>query len=86
MKTVTIRELHAKTGEVVRAARIHGEILITDSGRAVARILPESAAVEMPYFAKREPSKAFSRLQASGKTGVGTDATAAISEEREDRA
>ncbi|MCX6929872.1 MAG: hypothetical protein NT154_42670 [Verrucomicrobia bacterium] len=38
---VTIRELHAQTGELVRQAARHGEIRVKDSGRIVAKILPE---------------------------------------------
>jgi prevent-host-death family protein len=85
MKTVTIRELHARTGELVRQAKRYGQILVTDNGRAVAKILPETELNETPYFARRRPSAAFRRLDASGKTGRGTDATRAISEDREDR-
>ncbi len=84
--TVTIRELHARTGELVRQAARHGEIRVTDSGRIVAKILPEAEPAQVPYFARRKVSPAFKRLDESGKTGRGTDSTIAISEEREDRA
>jgi prevent-host-death family protein len=86
MMTVTIRELHARTGELVRQAARHGEIRVTDSGRIVAKILPEAEPAQVPYFARRKVSPAFKRLDESGKTGRGTDSTIAISEEREDRA
>jgi prevent-host-death family protein len=43
MKTVTIRELHAKTGELVRQAQCHGEIWVTDNGRTIAKIIPMDA-------------------------------------------
>lgn len=85
MKTITIRELHAKTGEWVREAALHGQILVTDNGRAVARIVPETEGSGTPYFTARKPSKAFARLDASGKTGHGTDVTQLISNDREDR-
>ncbi len=85
MKTVTIRELHARTGELVRQAARHGEIRVTDSGRIVAKILPEMESAEIPYFARRKLSPAFKRLDESGKTGRGTDSTIAISKDREDR-
>jgi antitoxin (DNA-binding transcriptional repressor) of toxin-antitoxin stability system len=86
MKTITIRELHHRTGALVREAFRHGEIRITDHGRVVARILPQAAPTEVPYFARRKPSSAFKRLDGSGKTGRGTDSTMAVSEDREDRA
>ena len=86
MKSITIRELHARTGEWVRAASRHGEIQVTDNGRVIAKILPQAARTEVPYFARRKPSPAFKRLDASGKTGLGADITLGISEDRDDRA
>ena len=85
MKTVTIRELHSRTGQLVRAAARHGEIRVTDNGRVVAKIVPQTEVAALPYFARRKPSAAFKRLDESGKTGRGTDSTQAISEDREDR-
>ena len=85
MKTVSIRELHSRTGDLVRAASRYGEIRVTDNGRVVARILPQAAPLEAPYFSRRRPSVAFKRLDDSGKTGRGTDSTAIISEDRDDR-
>jgi len=85
MKTVTIRELHAKTGKLVREASRHGQILVTDNGRTIAKIVPEAHESGIPYFAKRQPSKSFSSLDKSGKTSRGTDVTQLISEDREDR-
>lgn len=85
MKTVTIRELHAKTGELVRQAAKHGEILVTDSGRTIAKILPQTQDIALPYFAGRQPSRAFMKLDESDRTGRGTDVTQLISDDREDR-
>ncbi len=85
MKTVSIRELHAKTGELVREASQHGHILVTDNGRTIAKIVPEMNGTGVPYFAQRNASPAFAKLDASGKTGRGTDATQLVSEDREDR-
>ena len=85
MKTITIRELHARTGRWLREVVRHGQIVVTDNGRPVARILPQSKVTERPYFADRKLSPAFRRLDKSGKLGRGPDSTALISEEREDR-
>jgi prevent-host-death family protein len=86
MKTVTIRELHSRTGELVRQAAQHGEIRVTDNGRIVAKILPEAEPTEVPYFARRKfISESVRKLIESGNTGRGTDSTQAISEDREDR-
>jgi prevent-host-death family protein len=88
MKTVTIRELHSRTGELVRQASRHGEIRVTDNGRIVAKILPEAEPASIPYSARRQyVSPAVKSLIESGRLGRrGTDSTIAISEEREDRA
>jgi prevent-host-death family protein len=86
MKTISIRELHNRTGELVREASSHGEIRVTDNGRVVARIVPQADTAKIPYFARRKPSAAFKRLDDSGKTGRGADSSITISQDREDRA
>jgi prevent-host-death family protein len=40
MKTISIRELHLKTGEWVRHAARRGPIVVTDRGRRVAALRP----------------------------------------------
>jgi len=85
MKTISIRELHERTGHWVRLVRRHGEIMVTNRGEAVARLTPEAPRQETPYFARRISSPAFRRLAASGKLARGTNSTAAIFEDREDR-
>ena len=84
MKTISIRELHEKTGQWVRLARRHGEIVITDRGEAVARITPEVTGLEGPYFARRVLTPAFRKLAATGKLAGGTDSTVGISQDRND--
>jgi prevent-host-death family protein len=83
MKMITIRELRNRTGDLVRAVSRHGEIRVTDGVRLVARILPQTEARKIPYFASRRPSAAFRRLDESGKTGRSTDSTITISRDRE---
>jgi len=85
MKTITIRELHARTGWWVREVVQYGQIIVTDSGQPVARLIPEQQPVEVPYFARRKCSPKFKKLDDSGKMGRGTDAAQAISEDRDDR-
>ena len=82
MKTISIRQLHEKTGQWVRLVRRHGEIVVTDRGEAVARITPEAAGLERPYFARRELLPAFRKLASTGKLSRGTDSTVGISEDR----
>jgi len=82
MKTISIRQLHEKTGQWVRLVRRHGEIVVTDRGEAVARITPEAAGLERPYFARRVLLPAFRKLASTGKLSRGMDSTVGISEDR----
>lgn len=86
MKTITIRELHAKTGHSIRMAAQHGEIIVTNHGKAVAKIVAHSEQTAIPYFARRKLTPAFRKLAASGKLKTARDTTQLISEDREDRA
>jgi antitoxin (DNA-binding transcriptional repressor) of toxin-antitoxin stability system len=86
MKTVSISELHARTGKWVRAASRHGRILVTYKGETIATILPETEVSRRPYFSERNVSAAFSKLEGRSETGRGTDITKMISEDREERA
>jgi len=54
-------------GKWVREASRHGQILVTDNGRTIAKILPDTGETGIPYFARRQPSKTFTRLDESGK-------------------
>jgi prevent-host-death family protein len=44
MKSITIRELHLRTGHWVRHAATKGSVVITDRGHRVAALLPAAAA------------------------------------------
>ena len=85
MKQITIRELHSRTGHWVRQAAQIGEILVTDHGEKVARLVPEPESNRAPYYARRILRKGFKRLEDSGKLRGGQDSTTGISEDREDR-
>jgi prevent-host-death family protein len=85
MKTITIRELHERTGEWVRKVHKHGEIIVTDRGEPIARIVAQFPAAKTPYFARRKLLPEFAKLDAANKFCGGTDSTIAISEDREDR-
>ena len=94
MTTITIKELHARTGEWVRKAGQAGEITVTDRGHPIAVIqpvqqrmgdgldTPASAKSENP-FKTRKLLPGFAELQ-ERLTG-GTDSTDIISEMRDDR-
>jgi antitoxin (DNA-binding transcriptional repressor) of toxin-antitoxin stability system len=83
MRTVSIRQLHERTGQVVRSAAAAGEIQVTDRGKTVAKIVPDSGLATTPYFARRKLRPEFRRLTASGKFRGGKDSTDMISEERD---
>ncbi len=86
MKTITIRELHGRTWQLVRAASRYGEIRETSRGRVIAKIVPEAEHAAIPCFARRKTSPAFRRLYRSGRFGTGgTDVTQSISEEWDGR-
>ena len=85
MKTISIRDLHERTGAWVRQAARYGEIVVSDRGVAVARLLPQVREPETPYFARRKFSPAYRRLLNRGKLNRGTDSTTIISEDRDRR-
>ena len=88
MKTISIRELHARTGKWVRHAAEQGQILVADNGRTVVRMAPETAPLKPPYFARRRfINPRMKHWIETGQLGRGgTDVTRAISDDREDRA
>ncbi|MGH8100796.1 MAG: type II toxin-antitoxin system Phd/YefM family antitoxin [Chthoniobacterales bacterium] len=83
MKTISIRELHYNTGEWVRKAARFGEILVTERGKTIARILPQAPTPEVPYFSRRKLSPAFRKIMHQLRGG--TDSTQIISEDRDSR-
>ena len=85
IKRMSIRELSKTTAEVVRSIAPHEEILVTERGRIIAKIVSNNHSTKVPYFARRRPSREFTKLDKRGKTGQGVDATQSISEDREDR-
>ena len=54
MKTISIRELHLKTGQWVRYAASRGAIVVTDRGRRVAALQPFDASVTGRPLPNRE--------------------------------
>lgn len=81
MKSISIRELHEKTGEWVRRSEKLGTIIVTDRGKAVARIVPVEAAAAGNLFATRKLRRGYTRMLGSLKGG--TDSTKSISEDRD---
>ena len=81
MKTITIRQLHDKTGEWVRKAVKFGEIHVTDRGETIVRIVRYAPGSEGPYFARRKLSPQLRRV--IHRLRGGTDSTQIISEDRD---
>ena len=54
METISLRELHLKTGRWVRHAASRGPIVVTDRGRRVAALQPFDASVTLRPLPNRE--------------------------------
>jgi prevent-host-death family protein len=54
MKTISIRELHLKTGRWVRHAASRGPVIVTDRGRRVAALQPFDASLTGRPLPNRE--------------------------------
>jgi len=80
MKSVSIRELHEKTGEWVRLAEAHEQIIITDRGRPVASLTPFRQPAKHNRFHARKILPAFANLR--GKLSGGTESGVLVSEDR----
>jgi prevent-host-death family protein len=78
MKTISIRELHLKTGRWVRHAASRGPIVVTDRGRRVAALQPFDASVTGRPLPNRETA-----IRKRSKVPV--DSVVYQSELREDR-
>jgi prevent-host-death family protein len=84
MKTISIRELHDKTGKWVRRADEEQEIVVTDRGRPVAVLHPCIAPDGTKRTWKNRPlHPAYATSLKAGRFDSTTDSTEAISEERD---
>lgn len=54
MKTISIKELHDQTGHWLRRVRVDGEIIVTERGTPVARmVLPARPAAGSPFTRRK---------------------------------
>lgn len=84
MTAISIRELHEHTDLWVRKAAAREDVLITDNGHAVAKIVPvPTEAKASNPFLTRKVLPGFANLQAS--LSGGTDSTKTVSEMRDER-
>ena len=54
MKIISIKELHDKTGHWLRRVRAEGELIVTERGTPVARMLPPAKSRAGNPFARRK--------------------------------
>lgn len=78
VERVSIRDLHLKTGELVRRAALGEGVVITDRGRPLASIIPVRPDDLSTPFADRRTLPEFDALPVTGG-----DATEHVSEDRE---
>lgn len=83
MKTISIKELHDKTGHWLRRVKAEGEVVVTEGGSPVARMLPPVAPAAGNPFAKRKLLRGVARL--IERPIEGADSAAIISGMREGR-
>jgi antitoxin (DNA-binding transcriptional repressor) of toxin-antitoxin stability system len=81
MRSVSIRELHERTGAWVRKAIELGSIVVTERGRPIARLEAVSETPSENPFRDRRIRPGFARLK--GKLRGGTDTTTIVSEDRD---
>ena len=85
MKQVSLRQLHEKTGSLIRDARRLGGLMVTDRGAPIARIEPVDSRPVLNPFLSRKVLPAYQRLLHSGRLGHGTDSTRIVSDDRDGR-
>ena len=83
MTAISISELHEHTDLWVRKATEQEPIVLTDQGKAVAKIVPLRAEKAENPFLNRKLLPGFAALQS--KLHGGTDSTQIISEMRDGR-
>ena len=80
IKRISLRELHEKTGTLIREASAAGySVVVTDRGKPLATITPYTADVERRSFRERDLSPAFEALQGRRASG---NSTADVSDDR----
>lgn len=84
MKTISIRELHERTGAWVRRAAELGAITVTERGKPLVRLEAVDDGRPANPFRGRRLRPGYARLR--GTLGRGTDSTTIVSDDRDRRA
>jgi prevent-host-death family protein len=82
MTSVTMRELHARTGHIVRQAAAQGKVVVTERGVPVAELHPYVAVSAAELWKRRRILPEYARIM---NVPMGGDSTAAISADRDAR-
>ncbi len=86
MKTISLRELHNKTGKWVRSVKDEEEIIVTDRGQAIASLTPiKKPDTPKKTWATRTLLPGYAALMKAGKLKSMTDSSIGISEDRTSR-
>jgi prevent-host-death family protein len=84
VKRITLKELHEKTGSLVRESATSGyAVVVTDRGRPVATILPYQEQHERRRFSERVLRPDFTRLVLGH--AVAGSSTETVSADRDER-
>lgn len=83
MTTISLKELHDRTGHWLRQVSGTGEIVITERGRPIARLVAPSKASSANPFLERKLVPGFDAIR--DRPLGGPDSNDIISEGREDR-
>jgi prevent-host-death family protein len=83
MKSISIKELHDKTGHWLRRVKAEGEVIVTERGNPVARMLPAVRSPAGNPFAKRKLLRGVARL--IKRPIGGPDSAAIVSDMRDGR-
>jgi antitoxin (DNA-binding transcriptional repressor) of toxin-antitoxin stability system len=81
MKTISLKELHERTGAWVRKAVELGAITVTERGKPLVRLEAVVDVTPTNPFRVRRVRPGYARLR--GKLGRGTDSAAIIAADRD---
>jgi prevent-host-death family protein len=62
MTTISIKELHGRTGHWLRRVSEEGEVIVTERGKPIARLLPAVEAAKTNPFLRRRLMPGVARL------------------------
>jgi prevent-host-death family protein len=86
MKTISLRELHNKTGQWIRRVTHEEQIMVTDRGVPIAKVVhPDAPVGQRKTWADRKLLPGYAAMLKAGKLKTRGDSTRYISEDRTSR-